>query len=138
MNGEGVKEQMQPWYWRSLPLESRTGSEVFAALFRRPPISTVATLLESPYPTLPKQSELTRYSICAGAPRIVNGCPQMWTPPLGKVLPFLQQLLRGARGEEGRGAKDSLTPYSLSFSGGWLGWLGYDLVYAFEFWLLNR
>jgi len=124
VSGEGVKQQMQPWYWRSLPLESRTGSEVFAALFRRPPIPTVATLLESPYPTTPEQSELTRYSVCAGAPRIVNGCPQMWTPPLGKVLPFLQQLLRGA--------SDSLTSYSLPFSGGWLGWLGYDLAWEIE------
>jgi len=124
VSGEGVKQQMQPWYWRSLPLESRTGSEVFAALFRRPPIPTVATLLESPYPKTSEQSELTRYSICAGAPRIVNGCPQMWTPPLGKVLPFLQQLLRGA--------SDSLTSYSLPFSGGWLGWLGYDLAWEIE------
>jgi len=40
-----------------------------------------------------------------------------------KVYPFLQQLLRG-EGREGEN-KDSLLP-TLPFSGGWLGWLGYD------------
>ena len=88
-----------PWYWRSLPLEGRTGAVVFAGVFHRNSKGAVATLLESPYPTPTDQPQLARYSICAGAPRIVNGCPQMWTPPLGEVLPFLQQLLQRAGGD---------------------------------------
>jgi para-aminobenzoate synthetase component 1 len=121
------------WYWRLLPLESRTGSEVFAALFRREPTSTVATLLESPYPTPLDQTDLTRYSICAGAPRVVNGCPQVWTPPLGKVLPFLQQLFKRAEEQECRGAgAQAFCDNSLPFTGGWLGWLGYDIACEIE------
>jgi len=142
-----LKTQLKPWYWRSLPLAGRTGAEVFAALFRRDATPAVATLLESPYPTPPDQPQMARYSICAGTPRLVNGCPQMWTPPLGEVLPFLQQLLRGARGSEcvagvppvvatrveGRGARGSSSaPISLPFTGGWLGWLGYDLAWEIE------
>lgn len=37
-------ELLQPWYWRSLPLENRTGSQVFAALFLKQ--GAIATLLE--------------------------------------------------------------------------------------------
>ncbi len=137
--------QMQPWYWRSLTLANRTGSDVFAALFS--PLSNpnaIATLLESPYPTPPAQPQLSRYSICAGAPRIIDGCPQLWTPPVGEILPFLEQLLqRGqAGGQRSRGAEGHLNvsafvhPCSpsphLPFTGGWLGWLGYDLVWEIE------
>ncbi|MBE9210809.1 aminodeoxychorismate synthase component I, partial [Nostoc sp. LEGE 06077] len=81
----------KPWHWRSLPLENRTGAEIFAALFLPTTPSGIATLLESPYPT--NQPQLSRYSICAGAPRIVDGVPQMWTPELGNVFPFLEELL---------------------------------------------
>ncbi|HAA28356.1 MAG TPA: hypothetical protein DCE56_12565, partial [Cyanobacteria bacterium UBA8553] len=56
-------EKLQPWYWRSLPLEHRTGSEVFDCLFRQtsalslPDVPwAIATLLESPYPTPPDPS----------------------------------------------------------------------------------
>ena len=38
------------WYWRSLPLNQRTGSEVFTLLFQGNNRS-IATLLESPFPT---------------------------------------------------------------------------------------
>jgi para-aminobenzoate synthetase component I len=119
------------WYWRSLPLEKRTGSEVFAALFR--PIATpeIATLLESPYPTPIDHPQLCRYSICAGAPRIVDGIPQMWTPEVGEVFPFLEKLLQqGVAGDEG----DPSSPPSphLPFTGGWLGWLGYDVAWEIE------
>lgn len=117
---------MQPWYWRSLPLENRTGSEIFAALFHHDSIK-IATLLESPYPTPPDQTKLNRYSICAGAQRIINGHSQLWTPPLGKVLPFLQQLLQHSK-------PSTLSPQhpELPFTGGWLGWLGYDLAWEIE------
>lgn len=84
----------QPWYWRSLPLENRTGSHIFTALFGSTQTSGIATLLESPYPTPTDNPQLARYSICAGTPRYVDGHLQMWTPTLGNVLPFLEQLLQ--------------------------------------------
>lgn len=151
-----LPNQIQPWYWRSLPLAGRTGSSVFAALFRPESESAIATLLESPYLTPSDQPQLTRYSICAGAPRVLDGCPQLWTPPVGEILPFLEQLLqrgehfsRGAEGHRGdrrdfliqnRKSKiqNSLphrpiapSPH-LPFTGGWLGWLGYDLAWEIE------
>lgn len=136
---------IQPWYWRSLPLAQRTGSEVFAALFR-PDANpeAIATLLESPAPISEDPSQLARYSICAGVPRIIDGQPQLWTPSVGEILPFLQQLLRrkrvGSREEESREASQNPkltdsrlpTPDSLPFTGGWLGWLGYDLAWEIE------
>jgi len=165
-------QPMQPWYWRSLPQKQRTGSEVFAALFR-PDANpeAIATLLESPYPTPKDRSQLARYSICAGAPRIIDGQPQLWTPPVGEILPFLQQLLqrgierqgdkgtggqggqggtRGphdrrewglgvkgsrekrAEGTEGTEGENTTPDFRLPFTGGWLGWLGYDLAWEIE------
>ncbi|MCP6757616.1 MAG: anthranilate synthase component I [Fischerella sp. CENA71] len=115
----------QPWYWRSLPLRNRTGSDIFAALFAYKQTLGIATLLESPYPTPTDNPQLSRYSICAGAPRYVNGYPQMWTPPLGEVLSFLEQLLQQKVGGEEN------TPH-LPFTGGWLGWLGYDIAREIE------
>lgn len=127
------------WYWRSLPLEKRTGSEVFAALFRATATPGIATLLESPYPTPIDHPQLSRYSICAGTPRIVDGIPQMWTPQIGKVFPFLEKLLQqGIRGDEGDKkefilpASPSLPSPHLPFIGGWLGWLGYDVAWEIE------
>ncbi|HAG84282.1 MAG TPA: anthranilate synthase component I, partial [Cyanobacteria bacterium UBA11162] len=93
-------KEFPPWYWRSLKLENRTGSEVFEKLFRHP--GKIATLLESPYPTPQDQPQLSRYSICAGIPRIRQGHPQIWTPPVGKILPFLRYLI-SCRKERGRG-----------------------------------
>ncbi|MGI8502624.1 MAG: chorismate-binding protein, partial [Hassallia sp.] len=144
---------IKPWYWRSLPLENRTGSLVFATLFYKND-SGIATLLESPYPNQSDRPQLNRYSICAGAPRILNGQPQMWTPPLGEVLPFLEQLLRGEGdkgtrgllgGQGGQGGQREISPSSspsphpplslsssLPFTGGWLGWLGYDIAWEIE------
>ena len=126
------KTQLKPWYWRSLPLEGRTGSVVFAALFHRS-TSAVATLLESPYPTPSDQPQLARYSICAGAPRVVNGCPQLWTPPIGEVLPFLRHLLeRSSNQPSALSSQLSDEAKSLPFTGGWLGWLGYDFAWEIE------
>ena len=143
-------KSIQPWYWLKLPLENRTGSEVFAALFLKR--NAISTLLESPFPNDTKGSEAdprksrsqaqpgneqrrlslpfktARYSICAGTPRILNGSKALWTPSLGNILPFLRQLLnRGA-------AEDILSPpaKNLPFTGGWLGWLGYDLAWEIE------
>ncbi|NJR16195.1 MAG: anthranilate synthase component I [Calothrix sp. CSU_2_0] len=112
---------IQPWHWRSLPLNQRSGSDVFMRLFLT---DEIATLLESPYPPSPDYPQLGRYSICAGSPRVVNGEVQLWTPPTGEILPFLQQLLDRPRPEA--------VPDSLPFTGGWLGWLGYDLAWEIE------
>lgn len=113
--------QLHPWYWKSQPLCDRTGSTIFAALFRD---SRIATLLESP----PSALSHSRYSICAGPPRILAGKPQVWTPALGSILNCLQQRLQHSL------IQDSATvpPSSLPFIGGWLGWLGYDLAWEIE------
>lgn len=122
---------LQPWYWRSLPLEHRTGSQVFDRLFRHN--ATIATLLESPYPTPVDQPQLARYSICAGMPRIQQGRPQMWTPPVGEILPFLRHLACSHDPENRKREPDNLSlPSHLPFTGGWLGWLGYDLAWEIE------
>ncbi|MEM6754020.1 MAG: anthranilate synthase component I [Cyanobacteria bacterium P01_C01_bin.38] len=125
-----MTNHFQPWYWRRLPLKQRTGSDVFACLFISNPNNRIATLLESPLPNSTNNPHLARYSICAGSPRVVDGVPQMWTPQLGEVLPFLRQLLQ--KSEELEKSAD-LEPFStLPFTGGWLGWLGYDVAWEIE------
>jgi para-aminobenzoate synthetase component I len=108
--------------WRSCPLDQRTGSEIFAQLFLGEPI---ATLLESPYPPSPDYPQLARYSICAGGPCRINGVLQQWTPPVGEVLAMLRSRLQ---------TPDEVnnTPTHLPFTGGWLGWLGYDVASEIE------
>ncbi len=106
-----------PWIWRSLPLHQRTGSDVFAALFLH---DDVATLLESPYPASPDYPQLGRFSICAGKPRSTR----IWTPTIGEILPFLNQLVEQTSIMQ--------APEHLPFTGGWLGWLGYDLAWEIE------
>jgi para-aminobenzoate synthetase component 1 len=120
-------KQLAPWYWRSLNLNNRSGSEIFALLFQTHPI---ATLLESPtpqqlHPNRP-ESQLCRYSICAGSPRLnQEGKYQLWTPSLGKILPCLSDLLK-------RKNQPISHPNHLPFTGGWLGWLGYNLAWEIE------
>ncbi len=121
--------ELQPWYWRKLPLQERTGSNVFACLFTANSNCDIATLLESPYPNNTNHPQLARYSICAGKPRIINGVQQMWTPKVGRVLPFLQQLL-SRQEKEANDFNSSIA--SLPFTGGWLGWLGYDIAWETE------
>ncbi|MBW4440906.1 MAG: anthranilate synthase component I [Plectolyngbya sp. WJT66-NPBG17] len=106
-----------PWIWRSIPLHQRTGSEVFAALFLQ---DDTATLLESPYPASPDYPQLGRFSICAGNPRSTK----VWTPAIGEILPFLNQLVQQQSTLQ--------APEHLPFTGGWLGWLGYDLAWEIE------
>lgn len=115
---------LQPWHWRSLPLAYRTGSEIFSRLFLNN--QQIATLLESPYPTPSNNYQLARYSICAGAPRILNRKALFWTPAVGEILPFLQQLIQRVKSPLSH--PDSAIP----FTGGWLGWLGYDLAWEIE------
>ncbi|MBR8828026.1 MAG: anthranilate synthase component I [Gomphosphaeria aponina SAG 52.96 = DSM 107014] len=117
-----------PWHWLSLPLENRTGAEIFDLLFRQFPQKKspihLATLLESPCQNPENLPSLSRYSICAGSPRIMEGKPQFWTPKLGEILPFLRRLLKKKN--------NCCESPQLPFTGGWLGWLGYDLAKEIE------
>jgi len=105
------------WHWRSQPLKGRTGSEIFAKLYGN---QAIATLLESPYPTPTEYPQLSRYSICAGAPR-----GDIFTPKVGEILPCLKQFL-----SEDYSVKKEVE--HLPFAGGYLGWLGYDLAWEIE------
>jgi para-aminobenzoate synthetase component I len=151
---------LQPWYWRSLPLSGRSGRDVFDCLFLRPlvadhlssalsfkpqPTDWIATLLESPVAeskraerngiiSLPYDSHpQTRYSICAGKPRLTKGSPHLRTPPIGQVFKTLKHLL--APDSTGRSVYAGLPaelPLDFPFTGGWLGWLGYDVAWEVE------
>lgn len=118
-----MSQRSTPWCWRSLPLANRTGSDVFARLFRRQ--HPIAALLESPFPNGSDRPELARYSIAAGAPRQVNGELRLQTPKLGQILSFLETCIQPV--ENGDDAPDHLP-----FTGGWLGWLGYDLAWEID------
>ena len=110
--------EVLPWHWRSIPLKDRTGSAVFAALFLD---ESIATLLESPTPV----TALARYSICAGAPRIINGQTRCWTPGSGEIFSWLSELIDQPH-------SPSNAPTDLPFTGGWLGWLGYEAAWDLE------
>jgi para-aminobenzoate synthetase component I len=135
MKERPIASQLADWHWQSCPLDQRTGSEIFAALFLAEPI---ATLLESPYPPAPDYPQLARYSICAGAPRRVEDIVQQWTPDLGNVFSTLKDRLARPVGDALD--PDSLdcqldrdaAPHDLPFIGGWLGWLGYDVAAEVE------
>ena len=111
-------EKILTWYWRSQPLDNRSGADIFDLLFRQ--TNSIATLLESP-----GESSLARYSICAGSPRLIKGKLQLWTPSIGQIFPFLRQLLSKSP------KKIPENPH-LPFTGGWLGWLGYDVAKEIE------
>lgn len=123
----GDTSRLQPWHWRSQPLAQRSGSDIFATLFRH---QAIATLLESPGNQNQTALPHSRYSICAGSPRSSNGQPRLWTPPVGEILPCLRERL--AEGNGGRSFVPTSVPSSLPFMGGWLGWLGYDLAWEIE------
>ena len=138
---------LQPWRWRSLPLNRHTGLTLFSALFPPPstlasPLDHIATLLESPYPLpLPSLSKATavaaqiaRYSICAGPPRRTPDGFKLWTPPIGKILPTLTHVFgqAPAPNDECPWIGTESPESSLPFTGGWLGWLGYDLAWEIE------
>lgn len=131
---ESSLQPIKPWYWRQLPLAQRSGSQIFEALFLKPRgdsrwtekvarLGNIATLLESP--ATPQNNSLTRYSICAGSPRWIEEQFRLWTPSVGEILPFLRRLLQAQ-------TVDLITPPELPFTGGWLGWLGYDLAGEIE------
>ena len=110
------------WYWRSLELKNRTASAIFNALFAQ---HKIAALLESPAVVDAEYPQLARYSICAGSPRIIDGVAQFWTPQMGSILPHLRSLLQKPHTNNSQVAH-------LPFTGGWLGWLGYDLAWEIE------
>lgn len=114
----------------TIPLQNRTGSQIFDRLFRHDcasaPQDRIATLLESPA-TNSTQSTLTRYSICAGSPQIINQKPQIFTPEVGQILDCLRGLLATTNTQE-----STALPAHLPFAGGWLGWLGYELAWEIE------
>ena len=147
----------EQYFWQRQPLRERTGSDIFAALFQpeieKPGSEAIATLLESPYPlppdSLPEQAtEMARYSICAGSPRVVADVPQLQTPGLGLIRALLRQMDSApspthylANSAETTGREESasvvLRPEDLSFgdlpfTGGWLGWIGYDCAWEIE------
>jgi para-aminobenzoate synthetase component I len=107
----------------AIPLQNRTGSEIFDRLFRH---EQIATLLESPVSSS-NRSILTRYSICAGSPQIVDKRQQIFTPVVGEILDCLRGLLSGVNSQD-----QSDLPEHLPFTGGWLGWLGYELAWEIE------
>ena len=114
----------------NLPLNNRTGSEIFDRLFRH---ESIATLLESPVTNTEQIAiangihfGLTRYSICAGSPATINQQLQIFTPAVGQIL----DCLRGLLATPNRGQPD--LPAHLPFTGGWLGWLGYELAWEIE------
>jgi len=112
---------MTDWVWlqRSLP-ENMTGADVWESLYVNEPI---AVLLESPVSDACKNShKLSRYSIAAGKPR------QIWTPEVGEILPCLEQLRSRMQTAENANP----LPDHLPFTGGYLGWLGYDLAWEIE------
>ena len=117
-----MKESVKPWQWRSQPLQNRTATEIFTALFIE---EEIATLLESPNVADPEYPQLSRYSICAGSPRIIDSKQQLWTPATGQILPFLRSLLKPE-------ITNNPEIAHLPFTGGWLGWLGYDLAWEIE------
>ena len=109
---------MTDWLWlqRSLPDEI-TGADVWESLYADEPITV---LLESPAKS---SSKLARYSIAAGKPR------QIWTPAVGEILPCLEQLQSRMRTAQ---TSNLDLPDQLPFTGGYLGWLGYDLAWEIE------
>ncbi len=131
----------QPWYVRSHPLHHRTSTEIFTTLYshhlgQAPTLDHLVALLESPYP-LPDQAQPhhshNRYSICAGPPRLgQDGTAKVWTPGIGKIFPTLAERLQGGQQLSLMGPEATLAEMTLPFTGGWLGWLGYDLAWEVE------
>ncbi len=88
---------IKPWYWRSLPLENRTGSHIFASLFYQND-SGIATLLESPYPNKSDRTpiDLIRALFPGGT---ITGCPKVRCMEIIEELePLRRNLFYGSCG----------------------------------------
>lgn len=120
---QSIMKPIQPWHWRKLPLNKLSGSDIFQALFLSK-TADMAVLLESP---VTSSTDLARYSICAGEPRVIDGKSQLWTPPIGEILPFLRNILNSQKQ-----ISELNIPPQIPFTGGCLGWLGYDLAWEIE------
>jgi para-aminobenzoate synthetase component 1 len=111
------------YFTDSLTLPDKTASAIFERLFRRE--GQICTLLESPSHNEGECNFLARYSICAGVPASIDGKLQICTPSIGKIFSCLQNL-----SDNPPNASD--LPSELPFTGGWLGWLGYDSAWEIE------
>lgn len=128
------------WWVRSQPLGHRTGTDIFQSLYgdllgQSPTSRNLVALLESPYP-LPAAAQPhavhSRYSICAGPPCQVGDLPQVWTPAVGSILSMLAERLAEGNQLQLLGPEADVAEQTLPFTGGWLGWLGYDLAWEIE------
>jgi para-aminobenzoate synthetase component I len=111
-------DEVLQWHWQIISHQKLSGSATFAALFLG---EGICTLLESPTPG----NAQARYSICAGAPRVVNGCQRLWTPTCGQIFPELHRFINNS-------AAPLSAPADLPFTGGWLGWLAYEAAWELE------
>ncbi|MFN5856408.1 MAG: anthranilate synthase component I [Pseudanabaenaceae cyanobacterium] len=115
-----------------------SGAAIWEALFHQ---DLITVLLESPvlpqnHPEFGLQSKLARYSIAAGSPQTNHQTNQLWTPPVGEILPCLKQLQEQSKFNLAQQLRNSDQDISeiqhLPFIGGYLGWLGYDLAWEIE------
>ncbi len=95
---------MKDWFWRSIR-GNFSAQVVWERLFRDAPISTVLENSQG-------------FSIVAAQPQ------RYWQPPLGQVFECLAQLELSPPGGD--------CPTHLPFTGGYLGWLGYDVGWEIE------
>ncbi len=95
---------MKQWYWQHIGSDLSAQS-VWERLFRHAPISTVL-------------EDTNSFSIVAAHPQ------RYWQPKLGQIFPCLSQLELSDRTED--------LPCHLPFTGGYLGWLGYDAAWEIE------
>jgi para-aminobenzoate synthetase component 1 len=64
--------------------------------------------------------------------RTQDGTLKVWTPTAGDILPTLAERLNEGQPLALMGPEASLAEATLPFTGGWLGWLGYDLAWEIE------
>jgi len=97
-------------------------------------LSVSPTLASNPLAGNPLASQpLARFSICAGQPRYQRGKAAIGTPAIGQIFPWLAaQLARTRSADPVHPRSPNQPPDALPFTGGWLGWLGYDAAWEIE------
>ncbi|MCS6958426.1 MAG: anthranilate synthase component I [Pseudanabaenaceae cyanobacterium SKYGB_i_bin29] len=107
---------MTDWYWECIKGHF-SAQTVWERLFATAPISTVL-------------EDCSNFSIVAGNPL------QTWQPSLGSVLDCLGQVLVGQalvqQALVRQAHQTGVVPNYLPFTGGYLGWFGYDLAWEIE------